>query len=124
MRSRAKRFADSTTIVRMPLHAQAMALVAELEPGFISDRTRAALAAAKRRGKKLGGFRAGAKLAVKARKKGADANAKKDYLAPAIGVSTGPRTSASNFSFSPQKSGTPAADRTQSTIWFETAHCR
>ena len=43
---------------------------------FISDRTKAALAAAKRRGKKLGGFRAGAKLTAKARQKGADANAK------------------------------------------------
>jgi DNA invertase Pin-like site-specific DNA recombinase len=52
-----------------------MALVAELEAGFISDRTKAALAAAKRRGKKLGGFRAGAKLTMKARQKGADANA-------------------------------------------------
>ena len=52
-----------------------MALVAELEAGFISDRTKAALAAAKRRGKKLGGFRAGAKLTMKARQKGANANA-------------------------------------------------
>jgi DNA invertase Pin-like site-specific DNA recombinase len=53
-----------------------MALVAELEAGFISDRTKAALAAAKRRGKRLGGFRAGARLTAKARQKGADANAR------------------------------------------------
>jgi hypothetical protein len=46
-----------------------------VEAGFISDRTKAALVAAKRRGKKLGGFRAGAKLTAKARQKGADANA-------------------------------------------------
>jgi hypothetical protein len=52
-----------------------MALVAELEAGFISDRNKAAVATAKRRGKKLGGFRAGAKLTAKARQKGADANA-------------------------------------------------
>jgi DNA invertase Pin-like site-specific DNA recombinase len=51
------------------------ALAGELEAGFISDQTKAALAAAKRRGKKLGGFRAGAKLTAKARQKGADANA-------------------------------------------------
>jgi hypothetical protein len=52
-----------------------MALVAELEAGFISDSTKVALATAKRCGKKLGGFRAGAKLTAKARQKGADANA-------------------------------------------------
>jgi hypothetical protein len=40
-----------------------------------SQQQRAALAGAKRRGKKLGGFRAGAKLTAKARQKGANANA-------------------------------------------------
>lgn len=65
-----------------------MALVAELEAGFISDRTKAALPAVKRRGKKLGGFRAGAKLTARARQKGADANAEaaaaRGNLAPVI----------------------------------------
>lgn len=48
---------------------QQMAAVAELEAGFISDRTKRALAAAKRRGVKLGGDR-GARLTRKQRQAG------------------------------------------------------
>src|ERR1700741_3276379 len=48
---------------------QQMAAVAELEAGMISARTKAALAAAKRRGKKLGGDR-GARLTESARAAG------------------------------------------------------
>ena len=48
---------------------QQMAAVAELEAGMISARTKAALAAAKRRGTKLGGYR-GAKITAKIRAAG------------------------------------------------------
>jgi DNA invertase Pin-like site-specific DNA recombinase len=67
---------------------QQMASVAELEAGLISTRTKAALAAAKARGKKLGGFR-GDQLTDKTRALGcqartARADARAADLAPII----------------------------------------
>lgn len=54
---------------------QQMAVVAELEAGLISSRTKAALSAAKARGRRLGGNR-GAKLSNKAKAKGREAQCK------------------------------------------------
>jgi DNA invertase Pin-like site-specific DNA recombinase len=84
------RFADLPTIERPTgrFMLQQMAAVAELEAGLISTRTRAALAAAKARGKKLGGNR-GVKLSAKARAAGraelvSRAKARAADLAPTI----------------------------------------
>ncbi len=65
-----------------------MVAVAELEAGMISARTKAALAAARRRGKKLGGDR-GIKPSAKTRAKGsavmrAQATTRATDLAPTI----------------------------------------
>lgn len=84
------RFADLPTIEgptgRFML--QQMAAVAELEAGLISARTKAALAAAKAKGRKLGGNR-GTKLSRKAREIGhaaqtERANSRANDLAPLI----------------------------------------
>lgn len=76
---------------------------------MISERTKAALAAAKRRGVKLGGFRAGAKLTAKARQAGyasraavADAKAASpSYARPALRPSQASRHS-TNAAFPPR----------------------
>jgi DNA invertase Pin-like site-specific DNA recombinase len=61
---------------------QQMASVAELEAGLISKRTRDALAAAKRNGKRLGGRRAGAVLTAAAQAAGrAKQSARSERLA-------------------------------------------
>jgi DNA invertase Pin-like site-specific DNA recombinase len=60
-----------------PITVGVMALVAEEEGRAISARTKAALAAAKARGKQLGGIRPGAGLTGDARRLGQEANAEK-----------------------------------------------
>jgi DNA invertase Pin-like site-specific DNA recombinase len=72
---------------RLTIHI--IAAVAEHEAKAISERTKAALQAAKRRGVKLGGYRAGAKLTAKARQAGiktiqARADARAADLAPIV----------------------------------------
>lgn len=72
---------------RLTIHI--LAAVAEHEAKVISERTKAALAAAKRRGVKLGSFRATAKLTARARQDGvkavqARADARAADLAPIV----------------------------------------
>src|SRR5262249_57320851 len=66
--------ADMPNANRLTVHI--MAMVAQEERRMISERTKAALAAARARGVKLGGYRAGANLTAQARKAGQQANAR------------------------------------------------
>jgi hypothetical protein len=66
---------SSQSSKRRAVHERTLSIKEERR--MISERTKAALAAAKKRGVKLGGYRAGAEMTAKIRKAGNEANAQK-----------------------------------------------
>ena len=98
---------------RLTIHI--LAAVAEHEAKVISERTKAALAAAKRRGVKLGGFRAGAKLTAKARQAGYKARAERadakatDYAGVVAELQTAGVTSLAGIAAALNERGIPTA---------------
>jgi DNA invertase Pin-like site-specific DNA recombinase len=98
---------------RLTIHI--LAAFAEHEAMAISERTKAALAAAKRRGVKLGGYREGAKLTTKARQAGyatraASADRKAADFAPLIrGLQAAGVTSLAGIAAALNERGIPTA---------------